>query len=157
MTPVFSNIDRFLFTCKSTSFGGIDRMMQLILPIEMYQLYQQKNERKSKARDLIQDGNAFLRSHEFAAAINCAKDALVQLRYGKRDTKFSTEELKELVLPAFYLLAESNLLLGRSSNCLFYCDKILVLKPKSKKARFLQSRANLEKGRFSAALKFYQF
>mmetsp|Transcript_453 Transcript_453/g.494 ORF Transcript_453/g.494 Transcript_453/m.494 type:complete len:144 (+) Transcript_453:206-637(+) len=141
-----------------TNFQEIimNQVHKLLMPNEKYEEYTKDASKKKQAKIHLADGQMHLQSKEYNQAINCGKDALTAMRYGKRDRKFTAHEIDTRVLPALLLLAQTNFEMQQYNKTLFYCDQILALRPNHKKTKFLQSTANLQKGSFSAALKFYK-
>mmetsp|Transcript_23945 Transcript_23945/g.26213 ORF Transcript_23945/g.26213 Transcript_23945/m.26213 type:complete len:138 (+) Transcript_23945:276-689(+) len=102
------------------------------------------------AHELIREGNTFLKERQFNQAINNFKDALRIIDFGDKwkDTtlpckeKFSTKEVNDVVLPALYGLAESNFHLQQPEKTLFYCEQLLKIQPRAKKAIDLKCRSD---------------
>jgi tetratricopeptide (TPR) repeat protein len=107
---------------------------------------------------LQKEGNLLFKKNRYNEAISKYKDCLIALKYGRRKEKgeLSKEEVDNVIVPVLCKLGQCNLELRQYSKTLFYCQQALELKPKDRKAMYLQSVASLETGQYSSAMKFYE-
>jgi tetratricopeptide (TPR) repeat protein len=111
---------------------------------------------KPKYVIFLESGNYQLRRKNYTDAMDKYKDCLRMMKFGKEEQKFTSEEIDQIVVPALCGLAECAMEMKEYQRTLFYCSEALQFRPQAQRVIYLQSVANLQRGSFKAAMKFYQ-
>jgi tetratricopeptide (TPR) repeat protein len=111
---------------------------------------------KSETMKLLEEANELYNAKEYKRAIDVYKQTLKSLRYGKKGTVLTKERIKKFVIPAFLNMAAASVELKLYTNTAFYCEKVLALHPKHKKATYYLAMANIQTGSYNAAMNIYK-